>query len=837
MSSSLKYKKKVKGKPQLILENLDQNIENFDYVCEYQVLEKLFDTLYKTRITEIVTQVISSFGMIIFNLKKPQTLNFVLSNQSINKLVCFKHYDFSQDDVVDYYISFLKSLSQKLDQNYLQLFFNYKFSNFPLLWQNIKFYNYKDQLVRTSVQNIFLGILKQSQNKILNKKYLCQFPFVLYYINQSCYLLDQWKQIDDLVLEQNIQKKHILRQLIDDQIDAIFLIEDILDVKNQKVNTLYLNSLFNYAFFPGLIQAFTFSKKGAISLNISLHILTQIFENFQNKTILEYLLLILLGRRINTNLYSLIQNTYKPPISYSFQWSQYNFWENYSELLRQTTEANFNITHFDEQDENNSQKNKDQDFQNTFKIQDITKWDNGVCEGELKRMSQALGVELVPNLFDQNINIEQKTPIFLYQTIQKDINQQLEQDNENFDQYEQQAYESYQNNPFRQILMSFLKSKDDTLLLLFGKLLQSILKNKNISTQVLQYCGLLTHTKLPENSDFQNQKYNFQSINQIQYSLLEQLSVDPLYKINTLRLLANLLQEFCLPNDQNNNQQIKLFSQKHLNLFNNAFKLCNDNLQHLIKNQIVWEFLIELFEQELENNNQEKYQIKIPYNIFFFEEQEDQNLELELRQPINNKEITRRDLLYFFLIRNLRYFLIKKSLLKDHEQNIPDIYFQFIDNETQNWKINQQYKIGIYQLKAFCTYSIDGNESKNGLVIIDQQYFLLAQKVNTQQENDKSSSEQSQENSSQHIKIEDIQEQQQIQDNNINKNSEQKEIKQEEQLQDKYIDVDVLFENPQICQEMKKLLENNKSLCKKIEMSILVRSIELTNKDKITIFQ
>ena len=76
----------------------------------------------------------------------------------LNELICFS-YDFSRDDeLVDYYVSFLKSLSLQLTQDTIHFFFNDKFNTFPLLSQAIRFFNHKESMVRTSVRTITLNV-------------------------------------------------------------------------------------------------------------------------------------------------------------------------------------------------------------------------------------------------------------------------------------------------------------------------------------------------------------------------------------------------------------------------------------------------------------------------------------------------------------------------------------------------------------------------------------------------------------------------------------------------------------------------------------------------------
>lgn len=76
----------------------------------------------------------------------------------MNELVGCTQLDLSDDELVDYYVSFLKSLTLKLTEETVNFFFNDKFKTFPLYHQAIKLYNHKESMVRTSVRTITLKI-------------------------------------------------------------------------------------------------------------------------------------------------------------------------------------------------------------------------------------------------------------------------------------------------------------------------------------------------------------------------------------------------------------------------------------------------------------------------------------------------------------------------------------------------------------------------------------------------------------------------------------------------------------------------------------------------------
>jgi protein CLEC16A len=52
--------------------------------------------------------------MMIYNVSSENYLNFLISNPVMNSFIVYR-YNFNDEEIVEYYISFLKSLSLKLN--------------------------------------------------------------------------------------------------------------------------------------------------------------------------------------------------------------------------------------------------------------------------------------------------------------------------------------------------------------------------------------------------------------------------------------------------------------------------------------------------------------------------------------------------------------------------------------------------------------------------------------------------------------------------------------------------------------------------------------------------
>ena len=122
----------------------------------------------------------------------------------MNQLVACSHFDITQDDdeLVDYYVSFLKSLTLKLTEETVNFFFNDRFKTFPLYTQAVKFYNHKEVMVRTSVRTITLKVYQLFAGKGDNARMRDLFiglPYCSYFAHVACQLRDTWLQVEQHV--------------------------------------------------------------------------------------------------------------------------------------------------------------------------------------------------------------------------------------------------------------------------------------------------------------------------------------------------------------------------------------------------------------------------------------------------------------------------------------------------------------------------------------------------------------------------------------------------------------------------------------------------------------
>lgn len=102
---------------------------------------------------------IKLFSFLLLNVKSSELLNLIYSHRVFNGFIKFP-FDAFDEEVVVFYVSFLKSVAQKFDSFPLQIFYNRRNLDFPLYTQVTRFFAHPDSLVRATTFNTLLTILK-----------------------------------------------------------------------------------------------------------------------------------------------------------------------------------------------------------------------------------------------------------------------------------------------------------------------------------------------------------------------------------------------------------------------------------------------------------------------------------------------------------------------------------------------------------------------------------------------------------------------------------------------------------------------------------------------------
>uniref|UniRef100_A0A672YDE1 C-type lectin domain containing 16A n=1 Tax=Sphaeramia orbicularis TaxID=375764 RepID=A0A672YDE1_9TELE len=205
-------------------------------------------------------------------------LNYLLSNNHVNSIIVHK-FDFSDEEIMAYYISFLKTLSLKLNNHTVHFFYNEHTNDFALYTEAIKFFNHPESMVRIAVRTITLNVYKVDNQHMLHyirdKTAVPYFSNLVWFIGSHVIELDKCVQTDE-----EHKNRGKLSDLVAEHLDHLHYLNDILIINCEFLNDVLTDHLLNRLFLPlyvySLVSPET-SEDRKINPQVSLYLLSQVF--------------------------------------------------------------------------------------------------------------------------------------------------------------------------------------------------------------------------------------------------------------------------------------------------------------------------------------------------------------------------------------------------------------------------------------------------------------------------------------------------------------------------------------------------------------------------------
>ena len=165
----------------------------FEYFLEHNVLAHFHKILlYRdSRRGEVAKQVLQTLSIMIQNLRDETSVYYLFSNNHINDIVQLR-FDFEDEEVLGYYISFLKTISLKLNRKTVQFFFqkDETTSRFPLYTEATRLMNHKEGMVRAAVRTLTLNVFNVPdpliQEFVVSKPSSSYFRELALYATEQC---------------------------------------------------------------------------------------------------------------------------------------------------------------------------------------------------------------------------------------------------------------------------------------------------------------------------------------------------------------------------------------------------------------------------------------------------------------------------------------------------------------------------------------------------------------------------------------------------------------------------------------------------------------------------
>ena len=464
-------------------------------------------------------QIINTLSSMLISINNKIILYYILSNNFINKIIKSINNELikSTEDFLSHYVNFLKSISLKIDLTTVQFFFMEINGSFPLLESALSLYNYQDKMIQGVSRFILLTMLKLNSPQLT--EYICSLPSLSFFCFISCKLKDTLKSLSD---ENNYDK---FKALQEDIIEELFFIQDIFNLKIDKINHIIINSLFYYCILPYIVN----TDNEEIKLNIKLYFINALLSIFQNESFLNLFFTILFFPSLTKEINDFINNKPKLPDNYFNQWSE----ENNNIQLISKSFFNFVKYNFNSKTYKYITSSDDEKFSEIKKIK--SKYKNDSID------DTALKDEVI-NYILNNLTPEEKKDIsdyYNYISLATGINCGIDKLNKN-------SYDKCFKNVMQKLYIIYF----DKSLELKNKLIDNSLKhflyslisfeNYSKNNILLQMCILLRNIIIKNNDKIS--KLLLKQVRLIGGNILEEKEINDIKKINDDKeLIKNIL--------------------------------------------------------------------------------------------------------------------------------------------------------------------------------------------------------------------------------------------------------------------------------------------------------
>ncbi|XP_028267037.1 protein CLEC16A isoform X4 [Parambassis ranga] len=254
----------------------DQNDSSvFDFFLEKNMFAFFLNILRQKSGRYVCVQLLQTLNILFENISHETSLYYLLSNNHVNSIIVHK-FDFSDEEIMAYYISFLKTLSLKLNNHTVHFFYNEHTNDFALYTEAIKFFNHPESMVRIAVRTITLNVYKVSLDNqhmlhyIRDKTAVPYFSNLVWFIGSHVIELDKCVQTDE-----EHKNRGKLSGLVAEHLDHLHYLNDILIINCEFLNDVLTDHLLNRLFLP--LYVYSLSEERRINPQVSLYLLSQVF--------------------------------------------------------------------------------------------------------------------------------------------------------------------------------------------------------------------------------------------------------------------------------------------------------------------------------------------------------------------------------------------------------------------------------------------------------------------------------------------------------------------------------------------------------------------------------
>eukprot|EP00192_Tetraselmis_astigmatica_P009267 CAMPEP_0117665702 /NCGR_PEP_ID=MMETSP0804-20121206/9962_1 /TAXON_ID=1074897 /ORGANISM="Tetraselmis astigmatica, Strain CCMP880" /LENGTH=845 /DNA_ID=CAMNT_0005473155 /DNA_START=342 /DNA_END=2879 /DNA_ORIENTATION=+ len=231
----------------------------FEFFLEKQLLTQFRRILSHpgAKSSDLQEQVLQTLSIMISNIRNETSIYFLFSNNQINSMISID-LDFTDEEVLGYYVSFLKAIAMKCNAQTVQLFLimdnkDAKLpKSFPLYTEALKLFRNKESMVRAGVRTLTLSVYSIRDELVRN--FILSPPASNYFRHVAMYLTEQCQLLDSTLMSAETSSSSFSCDSLDNVLaeveDVLVYVNDVLHTACAKASAMMANSFWKHFLMP-----------------------------------------------------------------------------------------------------------------------------------------------------------------------------------------------------------------------------------------------------------------------------------------------------------------------------------------------------------------------------------------------------------------------------------------------------------------------------------------------------------------------------------------------------------------------------------------------------------
>ncbi|KAG6705914.1 hypothetical protein I3843_07G194400 [Carya illinoinensis] len=231
----------------------------FEFFMEKQVMGEFVRVLKISRTVTVSLQLLQTISIMIQNLKGEHAIYYMFSNEHMNYLITYS-FDFNNEELLSYYISFLRAISGKLNKNTISLLVktqNDEVVSFPLYVEAIRYAFHEENMIRTAVRALTLNVYHVGDDGV--NRYVTSAIHADYFSNLVTFFHKQCVTLNGLVSGAAKNPGHdstsTILAAVDEIEDNLYYFSDVISAGIPDVGRLITDNILQILIFPLLLPS------------------------------------------------------------------------------------------------------------------------------------------------------------------------------------------------------------------------------------------------------------------------------------------------------------------------------------------------------------------------------------------------------------------------------------------------------------------------------------------------------------------------------------------------------------------------------------------------------